>query len=105
MKAATGLILYKRHNAACNVRKTRLSAKAKRFWMEGDCQIWIVGRLLSGIVPRQATGCKDVKQAEVVRTALTNQHAERAKGDSAQGPTIAEYAEKYIEPRCSGCGL
>jgi integrase/recombinase XerD len=99
VKAAIGLILYKRHNAACKVHKTRLSAKAKRFWMECDCQIWIVGRLPSGVVPRQATGCADVKQAEAVRTALTNQHAKRAKGDSIQGPTMAECAEKYIASR------
>jgi hypothetical protein len=47
------LILYKRHNPSCKVHKTRLARSARRFWMDCECPIWIVGRTPSGdIVPR-----------------------------------------------------
>src|SRR5580700_8932847 len=100
MKATQGLTLYKRHNTACAVHKTRLSARARRFWMECDCQIWIVGRMPSGdVVPRQATGCTDIKQAEAVRAALITQQSKQKKANAAHGPTIAECAEKYLASR------
>jgi integrase/recombinase XerD len=68
--------------------------------MECDCQIWIVGRVPSGdLVPRQATGCTDIKQAEAVRAALITQQAKQAKADAAYGPTVAECAEKYLASR------
>jgi integrase/recombinase XerD len=51
------------------------------------------------LVPRQATGCTDLKQAEGVRAALINQQAKQTKGDAAHGPTIAECAEKYLASR------
>src|ERR1035438_4000797 len=100
MRANKGLVLYKRHGAGCRVHKTRLAPRAQRFWMECDCQIWIVGRMPSGdLVPRQATGCTDIKQAEAVRAALITQQSKQNKGNAAHGPTIAECAEKYLASR------
>jgi len=44
------------------------------------------------VVPRRSTGFSDLKQAEAVRASLVSQ----AKDEAARGPTVAEYAEKYL---------
>ena len=51
------------------------------------------------LVPRQATGCTDIKQAEAVRAALINQQPKQNKGNTAHRPTITECAEKYLASR------
>ena len=72
MKAHCGLVLYKRHNSTCVVNRSKIPLAKRRFWMDCDCQIWIVGGMPTGeIVPRQPTGCTDIKKAEeFVRSAL-----------------------------------
>lgn len=50
-------------------------------------------------VPRQATGCTDLKAAEAVRDAFIGQYTQQAKGDAVHGPTIAECTAKYIESK------
>ena len=95
-RANQTIILYKRHNPKCTVHKTRVPHAARRFWMECDCPIWIVGRTPRGdVIPRQSTGFSDLKQAEAVRTSLIAQH----KDEKFHGPTIAECAKKYIASR------
>ncbi len=90
------IVLYKRHNPTCKVHKSRLPFAARRFWMECDCPIWIVGRTPRGdIVPRQSTGFFHLKQAEAVRASLIAQ----AKDETTHGPTIVECAERYIASR------
>jgi integrase/recombinase XerD len=70
-----------------------------------DCQIWIVGRTPTGdVVPRQATGCTEIKAAEAVRDALVAQAAREMKGDAVHGPTIAECSEKYLASRANELG-
>jgi hypothetical protein len=68
--------------------------------MDCDCPIWIVGRVPTGdLVPRQATDCTNLKQAEAVRASLISKYSKRVKGDAAHGPTIAECAERYVASR------
>jgi integrase len=68
--------------------------------MDCDCQIWIVGRLPTGeIVPRQPTGCTDLKKAETVRAAHIAHFAKVATADAIHGQTIVECAEKYLASR------
>ncbi len=95
-QANQSLVLYKRHGENCKVHKSRLPLTARRFWMECDCPIWIVGRTPNGdVVPRQSTGFSDLKQAEAVRTSLVAQN----KDEAVHGPTVAECAEKYLASR------
>lgn len=100
MKAHRGLVLYKRHNSTCAVNRSKIPLAKRRFWMDCDCQIWIVGRLPTGErVPRQPTGCTDLKEAEAVRAAHIAHFAKAAKADAVHGSTIAECAEKYLASR------
>ncbi len=67
--------------------------------MDCDCQIWIVGRIPTGeVVPRQPTGCTDIKQAEAVRAAHIAHFAKEAKADAVHGPTIAEFCGREHSP-------
>ncbi len=100
IKAHRGPILYKRHNSTCTVNRSKIPVSKRRFWMNCDCQIWIVGKIPTGeVVPRQPTGCTDLKQAEAVRAAHIAHFAKAAKADAVHGPTIAECAEKYLASR------
>lgn len=100
MKAHRGLVLYKRHNSTCPVNRTKIPQEKRRFWMDCDCQIWIVGRTPTGeLVPRQPTGCTDIKRAEAVRATHIAYFTRTAKADAVHGPTIAECAEKYLASR------
>ncbi len=100
MKAHRGLVLYKRHNSTCVVNRSKIPSAKRRFWMDCDCQIWIVGRMPTGeIVPRQPTGCTDIKKAEAVRAAHIAHFAKATKADAVHGRTIAECAEKYLASR------
>ncbi|MGD1096492.1 MAG: hypothetical protein ABSB35_31425 [Bryobacteraceae bacterium] len=95
-----GLVLYKRHNSTCSVNRSKIPLAKRRFWMDCDRQIWIVGRMPSGdLVPRQPTGCTDIKQVEAVRAAHIAHSVKGAKAGAVHGPTIAECAEKYLASR------
>jgi integrase/recombinase XerD len=100
MKARRGLVLYKRHNSTCSVNRSKIPLAKRRYWMDCDCQIWIVGRMPSGdLVPRQPTGCTDIKDAEAVRAAHVAHCVKEVTADAVHGPTIAECAEKYLASR------
>ncbi len=87
------------------MQRSRLPVAKRRFWMNCECPIWIVGRLPGGeLVPRQSTGCTDLKDAEAFRAAHIAQFAKAAKVGVAHGPTIADCVEKYIETRRSELG-
>ena len=96
MQANQSLLLYKRHLGGCEVHKSRIPIKSRRFWMECACPIWIVGRTPNGdLVPRQSTGFSDLKKAEALRASfLTGPTA-----DQAQGDTLAACIEKYLASR------
>jgi integrase/recombinase XerD len=65
--------------------------------MACECQIWMVGRLPTGeTVPRQATGCTELKAAQAVRESVISQYTQKAKGDAAHGPTIEDCAAKFV---------
>ena len=66
-QAIESLILYKRHLLSCEVHKSRVPKKTRKFFMECSCPIWIYGRTPQNIVPRQSTGYADLKQAEALR--------------------------------------
>ena len=94
-EAREDLILYKRHVEACPVHKIKLPVDKRRYWMDCDCPIWIVGRTPDGsVVPRQSTGERDLEKARAFRLALMKQHEEKP-----HGPALADCIEKYIASR------
>jgi hypothetical protein len=100
MQALQGLVLYKRHNVGCPVHRSKIPLPNRRFRMDCSCQIWIVGRLPSGqSVPRQPTGCTEIKRAEAVRAAYVAHHAKGGNEDTIAGPTILDCAERYLASR------
>src|SRR5215831_17853894 len=86
------LTLYRRHLAACIVRKSKISARAKRLAMDCDCPIWMYGRSGNSLVPRQSTGFNDLAKAEALRDSLIA----RSKSESAHGVRIDECVQKYL---------
>ena len=86
------LTLYRRHLAACIVRKNKISARAKRLAMDCKCPIWMYGRIGNNLVPRQSTGFNDLAKAEALRDSLIA----RSKGEAANGVRIDESVQKYL---------
>jgi hypothetical protein len=108
MRATTDVILYNRHSKTCPVLKMPdLAEDAKRYYMECDCPIRVVGRTPEGnLVPRQTTGTKTLEEAEAqVRAILaksktiTKEEAVKKQTDAITGPTVRECAERYLESR------
>ncbi len=89
------LTLYRRHLASCPVRKSKISARAKRKAMGCDCPIWMYGRTGNSLVPRQSTGFTDLADAEALRDKLIAQ----SKNESVHGPTVEECVNKYLASR------
>jgi integrase len=89
------LTLYRRHSAACDVHKTGLSARAKRFFMDCECPIWMYGRTETAIVPRQSTGTTDMAVAGALRDSL----AAQGKDEKIHGLRIGDCTEKYLASR------
>jgi integrase/recombinase XerD len=100
-EAHEDLVLFKRHDADCPVHKSRIPVANRRFWMECACKIWIVGRTPNGdIVPRQSTGCRDLKEAQAFRLSLMQQ----TQPDVDRGPLLSECVEKYLSSRAHELG-
>jgi hypothetical protein len=98
MKAHRGLVLYKRHNSTCAVNQSKVPLAKRRFWMDCDCQIWIVGRMPTGeVVPRQPTGCTDIKKDEAVRAAHIAQFTKATKAGAVHGRRLQNAQRIYRE--------
>jgi integrase len=89
------LTLYRRHLSACIIRKSRISAKAKRQAMHCQCPIWMYGRAGNSVVPRQSTGFTNLADAEAMRDALVAQ----SKGETVHGAKISDCIQKYLASR------
>ncbi len=108
MRATEELVLYKRHSSDCPVLDMDdLSADAKRFYMDCECPIWVVGRTPNGhLVPRQSTGTRDLAAAQVQcktiiakSNAVAREEAAKKKSDLVNGPTVRECVERYLDSR------
>ena len=101
------LLLFRRHGKECEVHRVGLRESAKRYYMDCDCTIWVVGRTPQGhIVPRQSTGARTLEEAELqVKTIIAKSNAmaledsSKVSGDTVHGPTIADCAAKYPASR------
>jgi integrase/recombinase XerD len=96
-----GLVLYKRHSAGCEVHATKLSEPAKRFYFECTCPIWINGTIpgTNDVMPRQATGEKDLKRAEAFRDAQIASRTRITADNAVMGPSISACIEQYLAAR------
>src|SRR5260370_6573359 len=91
--AHRGLVLFKRHLRSSPTSKSNLKASQRRFRMDCDCPVWMVGRTPTGdVVPRQSTGESDLRRAEAVRDSILRQ----TKSDPVHGVTIAECVTKSL---------
>jgi len=89
------LVLFRRHIKACQVHQTKLSARAKRLFLECKCPIWIYGRTDNGIVPRQSTGFNTLPEAEALRASLLAE----SQSEEVRGPRIRDCVTKYLVSR------
>jgi integrase/recombinase XerD len=89
------LTLYRRHLKSCKVLKLKISARAKRLYIECECPIWMYGRTEKVMVPRQSTGTSDLKVAEAQRLALIA----NGKDENVHGPTLDDCIERYLASR------
>jgi len=96
-RALESLILYKRHSENCAVHQSRIPKKKREFWFECNCPVWIRGTTPAGdFYPRQATGHRDIRQAEAMRDAILKQ---TKSADPSGNLPVAECIEKYLALR------
>jgi integrase/recombinase XerD len=89
------LTLYRRHRETCRVHQTKLSAAAKRRYMDCECPIWIYGNTADGHVPRQSVGTTEQPVAEAQRQALLK----KAEPKGVYGIRIDDAIERYVVSR------
>src|SRR5450759_1782768 len=94
------ITIYRRHLKSCAVHELGLPARAKRYYKDCQCPLWMYGRTDSGLVPRQSTGLTDMKAAEVLRASLMAE----GKDQAIHGPRIDDCAEKYLISRQAEMG-
>jgi integrase/recombinase XerD len=87
------LIIYRRHRADCKVHGLKLPGRAKRFYADCDCKIWITGTTPTERYPRQATGMTDWRAAQAYVTSLSA----GAKDTAVHGPTLADCIRRHLE--------
>jgi hypothetical protein len=49
------IMIYRRHAIDCKVHKLNLTTRAKRFYQDCECKIWLIGTTDTERYPRRAT--------------------------------------------------
>lgn len=94
------IMIYRRHAIDCTVHKLKLTSRAKRFYQDCQCKIWLAGTTDTERYPRQATGLTDWKAAEAhVRSLLA-----RAKDTAVHGETIADCIQHFLDSHTENVG-
>jgi integrase/recombinase XerD len=89
------LRLYRRHIKTCTVHQSGTPARARRYYTDCECPIWITGTTDSTIMPRQSTGLTDWKAAE----ALMASQVAGSKDAAIHGPRIDDCIRQYLSSR------
>jgi len=89
------LTLYRRHKKACHVHGTKLSAGAKRRYMDCQCPIWMYGNTDDGHVPRQSVGTTELAIAEAQRQSLLK----KTESQIVHGPRLDDCIERFVASR------
>lgn len=87
------LTIYRRHSIDCKVHKLKLSERAKRFYTDCECKIWITGTTDTERYPRQSTLLTDWKAAEAYVQSLVA----GAKNTAVHGPTLADCIHRFLD--------
>ncbi len=87
------LQIYRRHYIECHVHKLKLPARAKKYYTDCDCKIWLTGTTDTQRYPRQATGLTDWKAAEAYVKSLVA----KSKDVVVHGETIADCVKKFLD--------
>src|ERR1035437_3190564 len=91
----TMLTLYRRHSERCAVHRLKLTARAKRKYMDCDCPLWIYGTTETTHVPRQSTGTNVLAVAEAQRQALLK----NGQDQKVHGPRVDDCIDRFIASR------
>jgi integrase len=89
------LKLYRRHTETCAVHETKLAPRAKRFYKDCNCPIWIAGHTDTEIFPRRSTGLNDMVAAEAFRLSLMK----KSKDQAVHGPKIDDCVDRFLSSR------
>jgi hypothetical protein len=87
------LTIFRRHSADCRVHTLRLSARAKRFYTDCECKIWITGTTPTERYPRQSTGMTDWKAAQAHLASLLA----KSTDTTVHGPTLADCVQRHLD--------
>jgi hypothetical protein len=94
MHARRPLYIYRYHSHDCTVHALKLTPKAKKFYRDCDCPIWITGTTDDGTYyPRTTTGHRDWAAAEAE---LRSMEA-TGKDVEVHGPTIEDCAQRFLD--------
>jgi integrase len=89
------LVLYRRHTKTCKVHKTKLAARAKRYYEDCECPIWMSGHTDTESFPRRSTKLTDWAAAEAFRKS----QLKNSKDQAVHGPRIESCVERFIASR------
>jgi integrase len=89
------LTLYRRHKKTCKVHKTKLAARAKRYYADCECPIWIYGHTDTESFPRRSTGLTDMVAAEAFRLS----QMKKSKDPVLHGPRIEDCVDRFLASR------
>ncbi|HUB83991.1 MAG TPA: hypothetical protein VMB03_34585, partial [Bryobacteraceae bacterium] len=89
------LTLYRRHLKSCAVHKAGLPPRAKRYWTECECPVWMCGKTDTMLVPRQSTGFTDWAAAVALRDSMNA----KSKDERIHGPRLQECIDTYVASR------
>jgi integrase/recombinase XerD len=94
------LTIYRRHSIDCEVHTLKLSERAKRFYKDCECKIWITGTTDTERFPRQAIGLTDWKAAEAHLASLVS----GAKDTAIHGPTLSDCIQRHLDAHATNIG-
>lgn len=101
MHTRTPLYIYRYHSGDCVVHTLGLTKKAKKFYRDCDCPIWITGTTDDGAYQRRTTtGHRDWAAAEAELRSLQA----HGKDITVHGPTIEDCAQRFLDGHSENVG-
>jgi integrase len=101
MHTRTPLYLYRYHSGDCIVHTLGLTKKARKFYRDCDCPIWITGTTDDGAYQRRTTtGHRDWAAAEAELRSLQA----HGKDITVHGPTIEDCAQRFLDGHAENIG-
>ncbi len=88
--------LYRRHTKTCSVHENKkMSASAKRIFMDCDCPLWVYGTSHGQKLERQSVGTNILSEAQAQIRSIDHEHIDQ----KLSGFTLEHCIETYLESR------